>query len=239
MRKTAPSVSTKAPLEAPTATRGHISRPSGLVENVHARIRSDIMSLKIPPNSRISVDSLVRELGVSQTPIREALSMLEGSGLVTKERFIGYCAAPTLNRKQFEDLYEIRLLVEPFGARRAAEKMRDRDLLDLGGLAQRMSAERANESREGYDQFAEQDAEFHARIARGSGNELIEESLFRLHTHLHIFRLRFHPEATKEAHAEHTLIMRALQKRKPKEAEAAMRTHIQKSYDRLVKFTTE
>jgi len=239
MRKSSPSKDPAVLLAAPSTGRGQISRPSGLVENVYARIHSDIMSLKIPPNSRISVDSLVRELGVSQTPIREALSMLEGSGLVTKERFIGYCAAPTLNRKQFEDLYEIRLLVEPFGARRAAEKMRDRELTELGALALRMSAERANESREGYDQFAGQDADFHARIARGSGNELIVESLSRLHTHLHIFRLRFHPEATKEAHVEHTAIMRALQKRKPKEAEAAMRTHIQKSYDRLVKFTTD
>jgi len=47
------------------------------------------MSLKIPPNTRISVDSLVREFGISQTPIREALSMLEPHGLVTKQRFIG------------------------------------------------------------------------------------------------------------------------------------------------------
>jgi DNA-binding GntR family transcriptional regulator len=226
--------------EPPGASpRGQISRPSGLVENVYARIRDDIMSLKIAPNARISVDSLVRELGVSQTPIREALSMLEANGLVTKQRFVGYCAAPTLNRKQFEDLYEIRLLLEPYGARRAAQKMIDRDLIDVCGLALQMSPDRANESRPAYDLFAEQDSEFHTRIARGSGNELIADSLSRLHTHLHIFRLRFHPEITKEAYAEHALITRALQQRNPDEAEAAMRSHIQKSYERLVRFTAE
>ena len=229
----------KVPSAEPPPSRGQISRPSGLVENVYARIRDDIMSLKIPPNTRISVDSLVRELGVSQTPIREALSMLEANGLVSKQRFIGYCTAPTLNRKQFEDLYEIRLLVEPYGARRAAEKMNDRDLIDLCGLALQMSPDRANESRAAYDRFAEQDSEFHTRIARGSGNELIVESLSRLHTHLHIFRLRFHPEITKEAFSEHALITRALQRRNPEEAEAAMRSHIQKSYERLVKFTVD
>ena len=233
------AMDTKVPSAEPPASRGQISRPSGLVENVYARIRDDIMSLKIPPNTRISVDSLVRELGVSQTPIREALSMLEANGLVTKQRFIGYCTAPTLNRKQFEDLYEIRLLVEPYGARRAAEKIGDRELVDLCGLALHMSPDRANESRAAYDRFAEQDSEFHTRIARGSGNELIEESLSRLHTHLHIFRLRFHPEITKEAFAEHSLITRALQRRQPEEAEAAMRSHIQKSYERLVKFTVD
>src|SRR6187551_3575687 len=82
--------------------RGQLKRPSGLVEDAYSRIREDIMSLKIPPNTRISVDSLVRELGVSQTPIREALSMLEAHGLVTKQRFVGYCTASTLNRKPFE-----------------------------------------------------------------------------------------------------------------------------------------
>ena len=233
------AMDTTVPPPTPPAGRGQISRPSGLVENVYTRIRDDIMSLKIPPNARISVDSLVRELGVSQTPIREALSMLEANGLVTKQRFIGYCAAPTLNRKQFEDLYEIRLLVEPYGARKAAEKMPDRDLIDLCGLALQMNPDEANESRAAYDLFAEQDSDFHTRIAGGSGNELIVESLSRLHTHLHIFRLRFHPEITKEAFAEHALITRALQRRDPDEAEAAMRSHIRKSYERLVKFTAD
>ena len=102
-----------------------------------------------------------------------------------------------------------------------------------------MSPDRANESRPAYDLFAEQDSEFHTRIARGSGNELIADSLSRLHTHLHIFRLRFHPEITKEAYAEHALITRALQQRNPDEAEAAMRSHIQKSYERLIRFTIE
>ena len=47
-----------------------IVRPSGLAEEVYRRIRADIMSLRLPPDTRVSVDSLARELGVSQTPIR-------------------------------------------------------------------------------------------------------------------------------------------------------------------------
>jgi DNA-binding GntR family transcriptional regulator len=221
------------------ASRGRIQRAAGLVEDAYARIREDIMSLKFPPNSRISVDSLVRELGVSQTPIREALSMLEANGLVTKQRFIGYCTAPTLNRRQFEDLFEIRLLVEPYAARCAAERMNDKSLVDLSGLALEMNPDQAAQSRASYDHFADQDAEFHERIARGSGNDLIAESLNRLHIHLHIFRLRFHREITKEAYSEHARVTRALQQRNPAEAEAAMREHLQKSYERLVKFTRE
>jgi len=217
--------------------RGQIKRPSGLVEDAYSRIREDIMSLKIAPNTRISVDSLVRELGVSQTPIREALSMLEAHGLVTKQRFIGYCTAPTLNRQQFDNLFEIRLLIEPYGARRAAERMSDKALIDLCGLALEMNPDQATQSRALYDHFADQDSQFHEQIAHGSCNDLIADSLARLHIHLHIFRLRFHGEVTNEAFAEHTLVTKALQKRDPDQAEAAMRSHIEKSYQRLVKFT--
>ena len=216
-----------------------IKRESGFVEDAYSRIREDIMSLKIAPNTRISVDSLARELGVSQTPIREALSMLEAHGLVTKQRFIGYCTAPTLNRKQFEELFEIRLLIEPYAARRAAERMSDKALIDLCGLALQMNPDQAAQSRALYDQFADQDAEFHEQIARGSGNNLIVESLNRLHIHLHIFRLRFHREVTNEAVVEHTQVTRALQQRNPEKAEAAMRVHLEKSYQRLVQFTRE
>lgn len=237
------SIDTKDPRVIPVAatadSRGQIKRPSGLVDDVYGRIREDIMSLKIPPNTRISVDSMVRELGVSQTPIREALSMLEAHGLVTKQRFIGYCTAPTLNRKQFEDLFEIRLLIEPYAAGRAAERMSDKALIDLCGLALEMNPDQATRSRALYDQFADQDAHFHEQIARGSGNDLIADSLSRLHIHLHIFRLRFHREVTNEAFAEHTQVTRALQQRDPAQAEAAMRTHIEKSYQRLVKFTRD
>ena len=72
-------------------------------------------------NYRESLRNLARELGVSQTPIREALSMLEAIGLVTKRHFVGYCSAPQLNRKQIDELYEVRLLLEPYAAKCAAD----------------------------------------------------------------------------------------------------------------------
>src|ERR1700679_3016110 len=83
-----------------------IVRPSGLAEEVYRRIRADIMSLKLPPDTRVSVDSLARELGVSQTPIREALSMLEANGLVSKRHFAGYATSPRMDRAQLDELFE-------------------------------------------------------------------------------------------------------------------------------------
>jgi DNA-binding GntR family transcriptional regulator len=212
---------------------GRIKRSQGFVDEVFDIIRADIMSLRIPPDTRISIDSLARELGVSQTPIREALSMLEAIGLVTKKHFAGYCSAPQLNRRQLDELYEVRLLVEPYAAGKAAERMDANDLARLVALARSMEP---GASRTSYDRFADQDSELHDLIAHGSGNRIIVESLSRLHIHLHVFRLRFHSEVTTEAYAEHERLVEALMARDAAGAERAMRAHIERSYERLMPF---
>jgi DNA-binding GntR family transcriptional regulator len=224
-----PAMNSPISLVPPEAPR-QIARPSGLVDEVYRRIRADIMSLKIPPDSRISVDNMARELGVSQTPIREALSMLEAIGLVTKQHFVGYCTAPRLDRKQLEELFEFRLLIEPYAARRAAEAMSDGAMRALEGVAGQMDRRQGGPS---HVEFAELDSEFHQMIARGGGNNRIAESLEKLHVHLHIFRFCFRREIADEAKIEHAALMGAILARDGKAAEAAMRGHIEKSYARL------
>ena len=159
--------------------------------------------------------------------------MLEGIGLVSKKHFVGYCTAPTLNRKQFEELYEMRMLIEPEAACYAATRMSDADIAGLGKHAATMQPRAGRNS---YDLFPDQDSEFHNRIAAGSGNVLIGEALDRLHTHMHIFRLRFHSQIVFDAANEHDDVVKALQQRDAEAARAAMRDHIQRSYDRLVQF---
>jgi DNA-binding GntR family transcriptional regulator len=89
-----------------------LKRHIRLGTEIYDLLFGQLMSLRLPPGSRITVDNLARELGVSQTPIREALGRLEMEGLVIKTHLVGYSAAPQLNRQQFEELYELRLLLE-------------------------------------------------------------------------------------------------------------------------------
>jgi DNA-binding GntR family transcriptional regulator len=233
MAKTSLSVG-KFPLmppvtEADSSILRPILRPSGLADEVYRRIRADIMSLRIPPDTRVSVDSLARELGVSQTPIREALSMLEANGLVSKRHFAGYATSPRMDRAQLDDLFEFRLLIEPHAARKAAEGMADGDMAMLA----------SGESAPSHDAFADMDTEFHRLIAQGAGNHLIADSLARLHIHVHIFRSCFRSEITEEAVHEHNAIIAAIRSRDGAKAEAAMRRHIELSYGRLRDFIKE
>lgn len=207
-----------------------LQRSPGYVEEIFDIIRSDIMALRIPANARISIDQLARDLGVSQTPIREALSMLEAIGLVTRRHYVGYWSAPLLTRDEIDNLYEVRLLLEPQAARAAATRMSDADLKTVGKLIDAMNTGRMPTT---YDRFADRDAELHDLIAAGSGNRLIQEALSRLHSHLHIFRLRSNSTVTAEAHQEHMALKQALLARDGDAAEAAMRHHIERSYARL------
>jgi DNA-binding GntR family transcriptional regulator len=213
---------------------GAIPRPVSLAGGVYDAIFGQLMSLRIAPGSRITVDSLVKELNVSQTPIREALGRLEGEGLVTRTHLIGYRAAPQITRSQFDDLYELRLLLEPEAAASAAQRIDDDDFAHLRQLADVMAADDDGDAQVRYSNFARKDADFHDRILAIAGNALIRETLRLQHTHFHIFRLMFHWRVTAEALDEHGAIMDALGRREPAAARVAMRQHIKSSQARLL-----
>ncbi|PRH84886.1 GntR family transcriptional regulator [Labrys okinawensis] len=218
-----------------TGTAGNqIQRANSLVEDVYEAIYAQLMALKIAPGSRITVDSLVKEFNVSQTPIREALGRLEGEGLVVKTHLIGYRAAPQITRRRFDELYELRLLLEPPGAARAAASMDAGRLKILQEAAGVMARREGKDERLRYSNFARQDAVFHDKILEFAGNELIRQTLGFQHTHFHIFRLMFHSRVTEEALDEHEAILAAFADQDPVAAEEAMRMHIEHSRDRLL-----
>jgi DNA-binding GntR family transcriptional regulator len=210
-----------------------IQRHKGLAEDVYGAIFNKLMSLEISPGARITVDGLVRELEVSHTPIREALGRLEGEGLVVKTHLVGYSASPQITRRRFDEIYQLRLLLEPHGARRAAKRVSEEQTLKLKGIAGQMR-ELDNRERSSYARFARLDADFHDKIMEIAGNGLIRDTLTHLHTHFHIFRLMFHAGVTEEALTEHEAILAALSYRDELGAEQAMRDHIERSLHRLL-----
>lgn len=219
--------------EAPDQS-GFIQRSNSLAGSVYEAIFAQLMSLKIAPGARITVDNMVRELNVSQTPIREALGRLEGEGLVVKTHLIGYSAAPQITRRRFDELYELRLLLEPDSSARAAAAMDETKLAALQEAAGIMGRREGTDERIRYSTFARQDALFHDKILEFAGNELIRETLNHQHTHFHIFRLMFHSRVTEEALDEHEALLAAFAAGDASGAEKAMRLHLEHSRDRLL-----
>jgi len=211
-----------------------IKRPPRLGDEVYNTIYAQLMSQNILPGSRISIDNLARELGVSQTPIREALSRLEAQGLVVKTHLIGFSASTQMDRARFEQLYELRLLLEPFAARKAASMITDEQFATLERLAEEMSL--TGQGKVSYSEFARLDGQFHDLVAQASGNDLVQETLANLHIHMHLFRLFHHQQAASTANMEHAALLAALKARDPDRAEQAMRAHVEQSYERFNTF---
>jgi DNA-binding GntR family transcriptional regulator len=212
---------------------GGLRRPPRLGDEAYNAIFQRIMSLDIPPGARITVDGMARELGVSQTPIREALARLESEGLVNKQHLIGYSAAPQMSRQQFYDTYELRLLLEPPTTAKAAARIDAAALRELEGLANEMKTLDRADGVDAYARFAQLDTDFHEIIAASAGNELVTDALARLHTHVHLFRLLYHSRVTAAALKEHEEILDALRARDAAAASAAMHEHIIQSRDRF------
>ncbi len=210
-----------------------VARPAALGDGVYEAILGLLVHLKIAPGSRIAIDSLVRELGVSQTPIRQALTRLESEGLVQKTHLVGYSAAPQIGPKRFEELFSMRILIEPHLAGLAASQITDEQVGDLDALQAEMSRFRPSEILGHYGLFAQKDSEFHSQIASISRHQLGQETLSRLPIHLHLFRLVFHARVTDEAIEEHANIINSLRKRDSKAAVNAMKNHLMRSKERF------
>ena len=217
-----------------SAASTHIHRANGLAGDVYEAIFARLMALKIAPGARITVDDLVKEFNVSQTPIREALGRLEGEGLVEKTHLVGYRAAPQITRRRFDELYELRLLLEPHAAARVAVASDTGKCVRLREAAAKMAIGDSKDARLRYSAFARHDADFHDLLLEMAGNALIRQTLAFQHTHFHIFRLMFHSRVTEEALEEHEAILTAIESADADAAAEAMRRHVEKSRDRLL-----
>ena len=106
-------------------------------ESVATRLRHLILSRELRPGERLVQSKLAEQLGVSRTPIREALHSLESDGLVKLSPHKGASVAD-LSISDLENIYNIRIAIEGYGAYLAAQSITDEDLERLKALVRRM-----------------------------------------------------------------------------------------------------
>jgi DNA-binding GntR family transcriptional regulator len=232
-------------------------RRAVLSDEIYDIIKAMILNHEIAPGLRVNIDALALQLEVSQTPVREALARLEADGLIIKEPLKGYKATELLSIKEFNDLFQFRLLIEPWAAETAAK------LIDNTGktaLKAEMQSAKTAIKFAGDNQFevlAEHDSRFHMLVSSISGNQTVADFYERTHCHLHLFRLYManklhridaesHAEFVQElfeqyyqggsgqlAIKEHDVIAKAILDQNPKAAKAAMHSHIESSLKRF------
>lgn len=208
------------------------SYPKSLVEMAYEQLLSMLVTMKIKPGAHIGIEALARQLQISQTPIREALTLLEAQKLVHKIPNVGFRAANLLTPEDIDALFEIRLMIEPKMAALAAKRA-DKEMIETLLSLSHWMAQAAEGNDIAYAQFAEGDAKLHHFIAKASGNRFIAEAIQGLHVHLHIFRFLVNTNAPQEALAEHAVLIDALLAADSHAAEAAMCAHLHASQQRM------
>lgn len=196
-----------------------------LVDAVTEELEAAIIAGRLAPGERLSEQGLAATMGVSRGPLREAIRRLEGRRLLERTINVGVRVVD-LSLERLENLLQVREALEGMGARLAAHRLSEAELADLARMLDEHAAE--VEKGPGYYQQAG-DFDFHFRIAKASGNDLLISMVCGdLYDLLRVYRYK---SSTMEGRAqaalvEHRAIVAALAARDPDRAEAEMRAHI-------------
>jgi DNA-binding GntR family transcriptional regulator len=154
------------PLKLIDGARRHGKGEPSLTDKAYAIIRREIITCQMSPGSEVSEQELADRLGMSKTPIREALGRLDREGLVATYPRRGYRIAP-ITLKDINDLFAIRSVLERTAAVLAAQNMSDEELNTLEEFA---VASYTLSEQNSLDHFVDANRSFHSMIAKGSKN---------------------------------------------------------------------
>lgn len=191
-------------------------------DQVSAHIREAIRAGRYASGERIREAEVASWLGVSRTPVREALRRLESEGLLTFTSWRGVVVAE-LDRQQVSELYSMREVLEGAAARLAARHIDDAEIEMLDLLL-----ERADAAADDPEALADLNRQFHETIYGAAHNRYLLQTLEQLRNALALLRgTTFSVSGRAEtASAEHRAIVAAIKDRDPDLAEQAARTHI-------------
>src|SRR3954470_23115713 len=196
-------------------------------------LRAEIVDGRLQPGQRLRTAALAERLGLSRTPIREALVLLEGEGLVRLEPRRG-AVVRAFAGEDLMDLYEVRALLEAHAARRAAEHI---DPADVRRLHELVALGEGRTTRTHSDAEAQivWNVEFHRLVCRGADSPRLLEALRAVAGIPVAFRTATWLDEGQRARslASHREVADALSARSPERAEAAMRGHLLAARDYL------
>lgn len=194
-----------------------------LREIVFESMREAILSGVLEPGERLMEIQLAEEMGVSRTPVREAIRKLELENFVVMiPRKGAYVAG--VSSKDVADVFEIRSALEGLAAGLAAERITEDELEQM----ERVLFYRANEGEMDLEQIVKSDTDFHALVYSASRNERLIQILANLREQIQRFRATSLavPGRNKLALEEHRMIVEALRRHDSEEAQALAMAHI-------------
>jgi GntR family transcriptional regulator, rspAB operon transcriptional repressor len=224
-----------------TMTEGGFTaiKTARVTDTVYEVLRERIVERALVPGSKINVDDVAKQLGVSRTPVHEALSVLASDGLVEVQPRRGTFVTEFTQRDYAETL-DIRRSLELLACETACAHATDEDIRELDLLAKRMQAavDAARSPAEAARVHDGLNLEFHRRLVHMSANRRLIAMYEDLRAHLRIARA--HVDATEwfarvpTETREHAEIVRALAQRDVDATRSALDRHLRRSAASLI-----
>lgn len=210
------------------------TKGAGLATRVHERIKGEIFDFRLMPGDRFTESEVASRMQVSRTPVREALYRLESEGYLEVMFRSGWRVRP-FDFQMFENLYDVRVVLEVAALRRLCEMPEQASLEELKStwlvsLQERMTDGRA---------VAAADEGFHATLVAATGNREMARIHHEVTERIRIIRrLDFTQERRVDAtYQEHAKILRAVLQRKIDHAQLLLKAHIEESKAEVRKIT--
>lgn len=198
-----------------------------VADHVYAALREGILDGAYESGVRLGEASLAAALGVSRTPVREALRRLGSEGLVELLPHRGARVARWTER-DLGEIYALRALLEGHAAGLAAGHVSDADLARMEDLCLAMERVGERGPQQDFERLVGLNQEFHSLILRGADNERLATLLRTLVQVPLVLRTyhRYSDAALRRSHGHHRELVTALRSSNPAWAESVMRSHV-------------
>jgi DNA-binding GntR family transcriptional regulator len=201
-----------------------------MVDNIHRELRDMAITFRFLPGERLNEAVLAKELGVSRTPLREALNRLSAEGFLTFSVNQGFFRKP-LDVKEIFDLYEFRQQMEMAAMRLAVERATDEQLAELEQFAEKSAEDIASRT---VDELISLDEQFHERIITLTGNIEMRNSLRNVNDRIQYVRWLDMNGRRSETQSQHKEIVRALMERNIEKSVQLISAHIGHRLDQII-----
>jgi DNA-binding GntR family transcriptional regulator len=190
----------------------------------YEKIKEAILTFQFLPNAALVEGELASQLGISKTPVRDALMRLEKEGLVTRIPYKGTYVSD-INNQDMANIFTIRIVLEGLAIHLATELLTEDDFQQM----QKLIADHAEALKKGDVRGVSRiNTEFHNIIVNCCSNPRLQQMLHNLDDHLKRYRLLSISQGTRTEKSvpEHQAILDAVRARDPKRAEEAMQIHL-------------
>ena len=203
-----------------------------LTESVYSRLRQLILDLELEPGERLVSGEIAERFGVSATPVREAIRLLEKERLVKVVSRKGAIIQPLLSAKEVKDLYVVRSTLEQLAVRLAAKNLSEREINQLERFVDEYgNAVKANQR----DEALKWDLEFHKYLPEISKNSTLMEFFLHLEPRVQILRRMDSGSGRRaQSHEDHKEIFEALRDGDVETAAKRMDEHITKGMNHVL-----